>query len=198
MSDQLKEISIEKLKNGDRAEFVSLVDAYSPSIYRLALRMLGVEQDAEDVLQITFIKALQHIQEFEGRSSISTWLYRIAANEALMFLRKKKPTVALDFDAEDGDGEVQAPRELADWSKLPESGLLDEEAGRLLNDAVNELPAKLKVVFLMRDIEGLSIRETGEALNLTETTVKTRLLRARLFLREKLSVYFAERIREEN
>ncbi|MEI6291450.1 MAG: sigma factor [Chloroflexota bacterium] len=72
MSDQLKEISIEKLKNGDRAEFVSLVDAYSPSIYRLALRMLGVEQDAEDVLQITFIKALQHIQEFEGRSSIST------------------------------------------------------------------------------------------------------------------------------
>lgn len=197
MSDQLTEISIEGLKNGDREQFVKMVDAYSPSIYRLALRMLEVEQDAEDVLQITFIKALQHIQEFEGRSSITTWLYRIAANEALMFLRKKKPTVSLDIEPQDADGEVLQPRELADWSKLPETGLLDEESKRLLNDAVNELPEKLKVVFLLRDIEGLSIKETGETLNLTETTVKTRLLRARLNLREKLSVYFAERIREE-
>lgn len=197
MSDLLIDFSIEGLKNGDREQFAKLVDAYSPSIYRLALRMLGVEQDAEDVLQITFIKALQHINEFEGRSSLATWLYRIAANEALMILRRKKPTVSLDVEPEDADGEILQPRELADWSKLPETGLLDEESRRLLNDAVDSLPEKLKVVFLLRDIEGLSIRETGETLNLTETTVKTRLLRARLFLREKLSVYYAERIREE-
>ena len=198
MTETNTEISISELRAGDRIQFARLVDQYSAPIYRLALRMLGVEQDAEDVLQITFIKAYQHIAEFEGRSSLSTWLYRIASNEALMILRRKRPTVSLDEEPEDADGETQLPRELADWSGLPEGDLLDAEARQKLSAAIEGLPARLKVVFLMRDIEGLSIRETSEALELTETAVKTRLLRARLFLREQLSAYFGERLRQEN
>ena len=198
MTENNADISLEALRAGDREQFARLVDAYSPSIYRLALRMLGDGQDAEDVLQTTFIKALQHVGDFEGRSSLSTWLYRIAANEALMLIRRTRPTVSLDEEPEDDEGQPLQPRQLADWSGLPENSLLDAEARLLLDRAVQKLPVKLRAVFLMRDIEGLSIRDTSEALDLTETAVKTRLLRARLFLREQLSEYFGERLRKEN
>ncbi len=191
------DISLEALRAGDRNQFARLVDAYSIPVYRLALRMLGNEQDAEDVLQTTFIKALQHVREFEGRSSLSTWLYRIAANESLMLLRRKRPALSLDDEPEDLDGEVSQPLQLADWTALPESDLLNAEVRLQLDRAIQGLPPKLRAVFLMRDIEGLSIKETGQALDLTETTVKTRLLRARMYLRENLSVYFGERLRKE-
>jgi RNA polymerase sigma-70 factor (ECF subfamily) len=190
-------ISLEALRAGDRTQFARLVDSFSQPIYRLALRIVGNQQDAEDVLQTTFLKAMQHVAEFEGRSSLSTWLYRIAANEALMLLRRKRPIVSLDDVREDEDGEVQQPRELADWGALPESELLSAEAKKQLEQAINNLPEKLRVVFVLRDMEGLSIRETGEALDLTETTVKTRLLRARLNLREQLSGYFGKLLRQE-
>jgi RNA polymerase sigma-70 factor, ECF subfamily len=190
------EISPQLLRAGNRAEFARLVEAYSTPIYRLALKMLGNAQDAEDVLQITFLKAFQHIQEFEGRSSLSTWLYRIAANEALMLLRRKRPAFSLDEQPVSDEGEDTAPLEFTDWCCLPESELLSAEAKKHLDQAIQTLPEKLRVVFILRDIEGLSIKETGEALNLTETAVKTRLLRARLHLREQLSVYFGDKLTE--
>lgn len=194
------EISLDALIAGDRAEFVRLVDAYSSSMYRLGLRMLGNPQDAEDVLQNTFINALTHLQNFEGRSSLSTWLYRIAANEALMLIRKRKPEVELAPD-EDAEGEENAdglkPRQIVDWSALPEDELLTGEGKKILDGAINTLPETLRIVFLLRDVEGLSIKETADALNLTETNVKTRLLRARMFLREQLSGYYRERMIEE-
>jgi RNA polymerase sigma-70 factor, ECF subfamily len=192
------DISLEALIAGDRAEFARLVDEYSSPIYRLGLRMLGTPQDAEDVLQNTFISALTHIQNFEGRSSLATWLYRIASNEALMLIRKKKPEVNLE-DVEGGDeDEDLKPTRFVDWSALPEDELLSEEGRQFLDDAIRSLPESLRIVFLLRDVEGLSIRETAEALNLTETNVKTRLLRARMALREGLSAYYGERfIREE-
>jgi RNA polymerase sigma-70 factor (ECF subfamily) len=191
-------ISLTLLRNGDRVQFARLVDAYSTPIYRLALKMLGNEQDAEDVLQTTFLKALQHIADFEGRSSLSTWMYRIAANEALMLMRRKRPSISLDEEPQDDDGEPGQPMQLADWGALPENELASVEAKRQLERAIRALPDKLRVVFLLRDIEGLSIRETGEALDLTETAVKTRLLRARLHLREQLSEYFGERLHQES
>jgi len=197
LTDNIEGLSLKALRAGDRAELVRMVDAYSTPVYRLALKMLGVEQDAEDVLQTTFIKAIQHLPEFEGRSSLSTWLYRIAANEALMILRRKRPTVSLDGEQNDQDEETQRPAELADWAALPESDLLNAESKQHLDRAIHNLPLKLRTVFIMRDIEGLSIKETSEALELTETAVKTRLLRARLFLREQLSGYFSERLRQE-
>ncbi|MGE5775675.1 MAG: RNA polymerase sigma factor [Chloroflexota bacterium] len=191
------EISLEALAAGDRAEFARLVDAYSSPIYRLGLRMLGNPQDAEDVLQNTFLNVLTHISEFEGRSSLATWLYRIAANEALMLLRKKKPEVNLeDFEANEESDDL-LPTQFVDWSALPEDQLLSGEGKKLLDRTIQTLPEPLRLVFQLRDVEGLSIKETAEALNLTETNVKTRLLRARLFLREQLSAYYRERVTPE-
>jgi len=192
-----KEVSIEALRSGDRLEFARLVEAYSGQIYRLALKMLGQAQDAEDVLQNTFLKAFQHIQGFEGRSSLSTWLYRIASNEALMLIRRKRPeTPLVDLAPDEEEGESFAPVNLADWCCLPEDELLTSEGRLRLDQAIQRLPEKLRIVFLLRDIEGLSIDETGQALDLSETAVKTRLLRARLRLREDLSAYYAERLSE--
>ena len=192
------EISLEALISGDRAEFARLVDEFSSPIYRLGLRMLGNPQDAEDVLQNTFLSALTHLSSFEGRSSLSTWLYRIAANEALMLIRKKKPEVNLDDVEGDESDEDLKPTQIVDWSALPEDELLSGEGKKNLNDAIQTLPESLRIVFLLRDVEGLSIKETADALNLTETNIKTRLLRARMALREGLSTYYGERfIREE-
>lgn len=191
------EISIEALRAGDRAEFARLVDAYSASIYRLGLKMLGNQQDAEDVLQNTFLSALTHLADFEGRSSLSTWLYRIASNEALMLLRRRKNAVNLDDFYPDDAGETPLPEVFVDWSALPEDELLSGEAKAALDAAVKKLPEPLRMVFILRDIEGISIRETAEILRLTETNVKTRLLRARMFLREQLSAYYRERLTRE-
>jgi RNA polymerase sigma-70 factor (ECF subfamily) len=187
--------SLEALRSGDRAEFARLVEAYSGPIYRLALKMLGHPQDAEDVLQNTFLKALQNLKTFEGRSSLSTWLYRIAVNEALMLVRKRKPEVVIsDTTPEDGDSSEYNPAEFTDWCCLPEEEFVSTESRQALDEAIRRLPEKLRVVFLLRDIEGLSIQETCGALGLSETAVKTRLLRARLRLREMLGSYFGERV----
>jgi RNA polymerase sigma-70 factor (ECF subfamily) len=196
MDDQKTEISVEALRAGDREEFSRLVDAYSGPIYRLALKMLGIPTDAEDVLQNTFVKALQHIKDFEGRSSVSTWLYRIASNEALMLLRKQRPEIPLsDYAPEDEDDSSDYfPKEFTDWRNLPENEFLSSESKAALDRAVRHLPETQRIVFILRDIQGLSIRETSEALNLNEAAVKTRLLRARLHLREELSTYYGERL----
>lgn len=191
-------ISIEALKHGDRAEFARLVDEYSTPIYRLALRMLANPQDAEDVLQETFLKALRALPDFEGRSSLSTWLYRIAVNEALMAMRKRKPQVSLSAPNEEGEDEENGEEmQIVDWGKLPESELLSSEARGYVDRAIEGLPQTLKVVFLLRDIEGLSIEETAAALGISQAAVKTRLLRARLRLRDDLSSYYRERMKEK-
>lgn len=186
-------LSIEALRAGDRAEFARLVDTYSTVIYRLGLKMLGNPQDAEDILQNTFLNALTHLANFEGRSSISTWLYRIAANEALMMIRRRKSNFNLeDMQPEDAD-DISLPETFVDWSLLPEKELLSGEGKTVLEKAIKQLPENLRMVFILRDVEDLSIKETAEILNLTEVNVKTRLLRARMALREQLSSYYAER-----
>lgn len=187
-------ISLEALKAGDRAAFSQLVETYSGRLYRLALKLLQNPQDAEDVLQETFIKAFRYIKGFDGRSSLSTWLYRVATNEALMQLRRKHPeTVSIEEPVEDGEAE-QEPLQIIDWCCLPEQELLSSETRNRLDEAVKRLPETLKTVFLLRDIEDLSTAETAEVLGLTETAVKTRLSRARLRLREELSVYYIEKM----
>ena len=184
------------MKAGDRAEFSRLVETYSSPIYRLALKILGDPQDAEDVLQETFIKAYRHLKEFEGRSSFSTWLYRIASNEAFMLLRRRHPeAVSVDEDVQMPNGDMQ-PMEITDWCCLPEEEFLTAESRDSLDHAIDALSPNLKVVFILRDIEALSVRETAEALRISEAAVKTRLLRARLQLREQLSHYYAERLQE--
>jgi RNA polymerase sigma-70 factor (ECF subfamily) len=196
-NDLKTEISLKALQAGDRSEFARFVDAFSPQVYRLALKILGNPQDAEDVLQNTFMKVLQAIGGFEGRASLSTWLYRIAVNEALMLLRRHKPVVQLAMEYEEDNADLQLPTQFTDWCCLPEEELLSTESKAFLDQAVQRLPEKLRVVFILRDMEGLSIRETGQALGLSDTAVKTRLLRARLNLREQLSQYFGKQLSEE-
>jgi RNA polymerase sigma-70 factor (ECF subfamily) len=191
------DISLEALRAGDRAEFARLVDAYSAPIYRLGLRMLGNEQDAEDVLQNTFLSALTHLSNFEGRSSVLTWLYRIAVNEALMVMRRGKPEVNIDDTDSNDETNDFSPTQFVDWGALPEDELLSVEGKQALDRAIQNLPENLRMVFLLRDIQELSIKDTAEALSLTESNVKVRLLRARLSLREQLSVYYGERINQE-
>ncbi len=185
---------LEKLRAGDPAAFAQLVEANQRNVYNLALRMLNDPQEAEDVLQETFLSAYKALPTFEGRSSLGTWLYRIASNASLMRLRKKQPeTTSIDepLELEEGD---RLPRQFVDWSSAPEDELLSVESRRMMDAAVAELPEGLRIVFVLRDIEGLSTEETGEVLELSESAVKTRLHRARLALREKLSAYFAERL----
>jgi len=186
--------SLEALRTGDRGEFARLVETYSPMIYRLGLKMLDNPQDVEDMLQETFIKTYRHLKDFDGRSNLSTWLYRIATNEALMALRRKRPdTISFDEPLAD-EAEPQEPLQIVDWCCMPEEELMSAEGRAYLDKAVESLPTSLRVVFLLRDIEGLSTRETAEVLNLSEMAVKTRLSRARLQLRETLSTYYSERL----
>ena len=191
-----EDFSLEKLRAGDRAEFARLVDLYYPLIYRLGIKMLGNAQDAEDILQETFIKTFRHIGTFDGRSSLSTWLYRIATNEALMFLRKQRPEVVSVEEPGDVEAEGQGPLQIVDFCCMPEEELMSGEAQAQLDQAVDQLPASLRVVFVLRDLQGLSTRETAEVLDLSEMAVKTRLSRARLRLRDSLSSYFADRMAE--
>lgn len=198
MSEKVQQsaLSVEALRAGDRTEFARFVEAYSAQVYRLGLKILNDTQDAEDVLQETFLKAFRALPNFEGRSSLSTWLYRIAVNEALMLVRKRRPeSISVDEDQETEDGNME-PVQIIDWCCLPEHELLSAEGRRFLDTAIQRLPATLRVVFILRDLERLSIKETADTLNLTETAVKTRLLRARLNLREQLSSYFGERVVE--
>jgi len=199
MSEGKSEISIEALRRGDRGEFARLVDAFSGPLYRLALKMLGNASDAEDALQNTFLKAFQHVDTFEGRSSLSTWLYRIASNEALMMLRKRRPEINFaDSTVEEEDERNYAPVQFTDWCCLPEEEYLSAEARKAMDRAVEHLPETLRIVFVLRDIEDLSIQETSQVLGLSETAVKTRLLRARLRLREELSSYYGDRLNKRS
>jgi len=196
-SETSQDFSLQKLREGDKAEFARLVESYSGMIYRLALNMLDDSQDAEDVLQETFIKAYRNLSKFDGRSSLSTWLYRIATNEALMMIRRrKKKFVSIDAPLQFSDQE-QDTMNIVDWCCLPEDELISSEALAYLNQAIDKLAPNLRIVFVLRDIEGLSTRETAEILNLSETAVKTRLSRARFRLRELLTSYYGERISTE-
>lgn len=189
--------ALDALRRGERAEFARLVETYSPMIYRLGLKMLTNPQDAEDLLQETFLKAYRHLKDFDGRSSLSTWLYRIAINEALMVLRRKQPEVISIDEPNHEDGEEREPLQIVDWCCLPEEELLSTEGRTVLDRAMEKLSPLLRAVFVLRDIEGLSTRQVAQALNLSEAVVKTRLSRARLRLRQELSAYYGLRLGKE-
>jgi RNA polymerase sigma-70 factor (ECF subfamily) len=171
-----------------------MVELHSSDIYGLALRMMQDPQEAEDVLQETFLNAFRAIESFEGRSSLGTWLYRIAANQALMKLRKSKPvTQSIDEPILGPDGDT-LPKQFTDWCCLPEKEFMTSETVAQLKEALSGLTPNLKSVFVLRDLQGLSTLETAEILDISQSAVKTRLLRARLKLRESLSSYFSGRV----
>ncbi len=179
-------------QQGDENAFRQLVAQYEHKVYRLALKMMREPQDAEDVLQETFINVFRHLDSFRGDADFSTWIYRIATNASLMKLRAKKPIASLD---EPVDGETESlPYALVDWSATPEEMLLTHETRAQMEEALARLPETLRAVFVLRDIEGLNVEETARVLDISQANVKTRLHRARLALREVLAGYFAERM----
>jgi RNA polymerase sigma-70 factor (ECF subfamily) len=179
-------------RRGDERAVRKLVDAHSPRLYNLALRILRNQQDAEDAVQEAFITALDKLDQFDGRAEFSTWLYRIAVNASLMALRKKRSRYRKEESIEVPQFEDIRGRELVDWGADPAHELLDAEMRETMEAAIDKLPAKYRVVFVLRDLEGLSIEETSKMLGLSAANVKVRLMRARLFLREALSQYFHE------
>ena len=181
---------VEQAKQGDLDAFTTLVNRYDGKILRLTQQITGNREDAEDALQEAFLKAFAHLKQFQGDSRFYTWLVRIAVNESLMKLRKRKTanTVSLDEPVETEDDFL--PREVAGWDPNPEERYAQRELREILDRAVQSLPLIFRTVFVLRDLDHLSTEETAEALNLSVPAVKSRLLRARLQLREKLSKYF--------
>jgi len=187
-------ISLDALRAGDPAALAALFEAFADRIYRLALSVLRDPAAAEDIVQETFVSAITHLDRFEGRSSLGTWLYRVAYNASLDRLRRRREEPLPADEPEDEAGEaIPLPRSLVEWTVTPEQRLADGEVAAELDRAIGELPESLRVVFLLRDIDELSTHDTAEALGLSEGAVKVRLHRARLALRERLSVYFSER-----
>ncbi len=178
-------------QSGDLDAFEALTNRFEKRVYSLALRMLRQEQDAEDVTQQTFLSALENLQGFRGEAAFSTWLLRITAHAALKVIRKRKglSTVSLEA-ATEADSETEVvphPEYIADWRHSPEELVHKNEIKQLLDEALQQLDEKHRLVFLLRDVEGLSVKETAEALGLSEANTKVRLLRARLQLREILT-----------
>ncbi len=185
-----------RAKAGELSAFESLANRYEKRIYSLALRMLQHVQDAEDVTQQAFLSALEHLDGFRGEAGFATWLMRIATHAALKAIRRKGglETVSLDASTESTDREeaIPHPEYIADWRQSPEQLVERNETRRLLDEALAQLDGKHRLVFLLRDVEGLSGRDTATTLGLSEANVKVRLLRARLQLRELLTAAFGD------
>jgi RNA polymerase sigma-70 factor (ECF subfamily) len=181
---------VTEAKAGSYPAFEELVNRYEKKIYRLGLNITGSPEDAEDVLQETFLKAFQHLPEFREDARFYTWLVRIGVNEGLMKLRKRRSDKTVTMEDQVDDEGVAMPREFTDWKPNPEQLLAQTELASILNNAAQSLPPTFRTVFHLRDVEGLSTAETAELLGLTESAVKARLFRARLQLREDLSKVF--------
>lgn len=182
-------VLVAEAKRGDVSAFTELVNRYERRIFRLALNITGNREDAEDVMQEAFLKSYQHLGEFQGDSRFYTWLVRITVNEALMKLRKRRPNqVSLDEPVETEDDLL--PREIEDWGPSPEQRFAQSELREILDTVIQELDPAFRTVFLLRDVEELSTEDTARLLKLSVPAVKSRLLRGRLKLRQKLNRYF--------
>jgi RNA polymerase sigma-70 factor, ECF subfamily len=181
---------VSRAQSGDNEAFAELVGRYQNKIYRLARNITQSNEDAEDVLQETFLKAYSHLEGFQRNSKFYTWIVRIAVNESLMKLRKRKSDRTVPLDEPLDTGEESVAREIAVWEDNPEERYSREEMQEILDEAVESLKPDFRTVFALRDIEELSTEETAEALHISIPAVKSRLLRARLALREKLTRKF--------
>src|SRR5512135_354588 len=186
-------VLVEAARSGDMAAFEALVRRYDRNVFRIANHITQNREDAEDVVQDAFLKAYENLHNFQEQSKFYTWLVRIAVNEALMRLRKRRPERFVSLDEDVKTEEDSMPREIADWSPNPEQQYNQAELKEILSKTIQGLPPGFRTVFVLRDVEGLSTEETADALELSVPAVKSRLLRARLQLRERLSRYFSKR-----
>jgi RNA polymerase sigma-70 factor, ECF subfamily len=186
-------VLVNAAKAGDVGAFEELVRRYDRNVFRIAQHITQNREDAEDVVQDAFMKAYENLPQFQMQSKFYTWLVRIAVNEALMKLRRRRPERMVSLDEEVRTEEDSMPREIADWSPNPEQQYNQAELKDILGKTIQGLPPSFRTVFVLRDVEGLSTEETAEALSLSIPAVKSRLLRARLQLRERLNKYFKAR-----
>jgi RNA polymerase sigma-70 factor (ECF subfamily) len=184
---------VERVRGGDVSAYDTLVRKYERQLFRIAQHITQNREDAEDVMQDAFLKAYEKLDQFQGNSKFYTWLVRIAVNESLMRLRKRRTgkMVSIDEDLQTEEGSM--PRDFADWSPDPEQNYSHAELAEILRKTIQGLPRGFRLVFALRDVEGLSTEETAETLGLSIPAVKSRLLRARLQLRERLARYFRKR-----
>ncbi len=187
-SDELDLVA--RARAGDGAAFSVLINRYEGKIFRLAMNITQNREDAEDVLQEAFFKAYEHLDQFQGNSKFYTWIVRIAVNQALMKLRKRKSDRTVSLDEQIDTGEDMVIREVAAWDPDPEERYSRDEINKILTEAIDGLLPIYRTVFTLRDVDGLSTEETAEVLELTVPAVKSRLLRARLQLRDKLTRFF--------
>jgi len=186
-------VLVDAARKGDIGAFEELVRRYDRNVFRIAQHITQNREDAEDVVQDAFLKAYQNLGQFQGQSKFYTWLVRIAVNEALMRLRRRRPERMVSLDEDVKTEEDSMPREIADWSPNPEQLYKQAELRDILSKTIQGLPASFRTVFVLRDVEGLSTEETAAALDLSVPAVKSRLLRARLQLRDRLNKYFKRR-----
>ncbi|MGH7320779.1 MAG: sigma-70 family RNA polymerase sigma factor [Candidatus Rokuibacteriota bacterium] len=187
---------VERLRGGDAAALETLMSRYAPRVYRLAHGVTRHEADAEEVVQDVFLSIFRKIESFEGRAGLWTWIYRITTNAALIKRRGKRAGEVpledyLPTFAEDGHREGDRAMLLADWSEMPDEALLTRERRELVRRGIESLPESYQVVLLLRDMEELSNEETAEVLDESVASVKSRLHRARMALREHLTRSFA-------
>ncbi|MBP1646586.1 MAG: subfamily polymerase sigma-24 factor [Bacteroidetes bacterium] len=188
---------ISDAKSGDRSAFTSLVKRYEETVFRFSLKLCRDREKAEETLQDTFINVYRKLGSFDGKSKFSTWLYTIVANNCLMKRRKTKlqgleePLEALDLPAVSPDGRFT--RHVVRWDNTPSDILLGKELRRVLDEAILKLPEIYRAVFVLRDVEGKSNEETAEVLHISQEAAKSRLRRARAFLREQLDPYMTSR-----
>ena len=191
---KVEEELVREFQAGNRQAYDKIADIYQKKIYSLSYNLTRNQMDAQDVTQEVLLTLFRKINMFQGKSAFSSWVYRITLNSSYMKLRRKKkePNISIDELMPLFNGAGFQQDKIKDWSENTESLMFANESRNVIKNAVDLLPEKEKVVFLLRDVEGVSTEKTGEILDLTVPAVKSRLHRARLFLRKKLSNYFEE------
>lgn len=183
---------VRRAQAGEFDAFDQLVNRHETRLFSLVSYMVGPSGEAEEVVQETFLSALEHLADFRGESSFRTWLTRIASNHALKVLRSRRAHGTVPLDQNEEESPVSPPEFIAQWRDDPVRLAMAGETKTILREALKELPEKYRVVFLLRDVEELSVQETANALGLTVENVKVRLMRARLMLRERLTKVFGD------
>jgi len=196
-NQKLNELSdrelVERFQAGDKNVLSELLSRYNSRIYRLAYSILHNEQDAEEVNQEVFLRLFQKLDSFKHESSFSSWLYRVAINATYMKLREKRGADMLPFESIGKFIDEQVEKQGSDdWTSRPDDELLTEESLKLISEAIEQLPEEFKTVLILRDVDGLSTEEVGKLLDLSPPAVKSRLHRARLFLRKRLEEFYKQ------
>jgi len=179
---------LDRVLASDEGAFEELVQRHEDRVYRITMAITGNQQDAEEAMQDTFLKVHKHLGNFRRTSKFSTWLTRIAVNEALQVRRRQRVTESLDELTSTDEGMV--PKQLQDWHDDPEKIYTKQQMREIVEQAIQSLPSQYREAFVLRDVQGLTTEEAAEALGISRPALKSRLLRARLMMREALAVHF--------